>query len=85
MKAVIKRFCKLLLGWVLLLLGIGGLFLPLLQGVLFIFLGVALLSSESEWVRRGLEALKNRFPRQAARLQRLRNRLLVKFRRRRSL
>ena len=81
MKAFFKRFFKLALGWVLLLLGIAGLFLPILQGMLFIFLGVALLSTQSEWVRRGLEALRARFPRQAAKLQRMKEDILRKFQR----
>jgi len=84
MKAFFKRFFKLALGWALLLLGIVGLFLPILQGMLFIFLGVALLSTQSEWVRRGLESLRARFPRQAAKLRRLKRGLLRRFRRRRS-
>jgi len=84
MKAFFKRFFKLALGWALLLLGIAGLFLPILQGMLFIFLGVALLSTQSEWVRRGLESLRARFPRQAAKLQWLKRGLLRRFRRRRS-
>jgi len=84
MKAFFKRFFKLALGWALLILGTVGLFLPILQGLLFIFLGVALLSAQSEWVRRGLESLRSRFPRQAAKLQWLKRNLLRKFRRRRS-
>jgi uncharacterized membrane protein YbaN (DUF454 family) len=83
MKAFFKRFFKLALGWGLLLLGIVGLFLPILQGMLLIFLGVALLSTQSEWVRRGLESLRARFPRQAAKLRRLKENLLGRFRRRR--
>jgi hypothetical protein len=51
--------------------------------MLLIFLGVALLSTQSEWVRRGLESLRARFPRQAAKLRRLKENLLGRFRRRR--
>ncbi|MBI1985304.1 MAG: DUF454 family protein [Rhodospirillales bacterium] len=38
-------------GWVFLVLGFLGLFLPVLQGVLFLLVGVYLLSRESSWAR----------------------------------
>jgi len=52
----------------LIALGIVGLFLPVLQGVLFILAGLAILSSHSPLARRVLEALK-------ARLRRVRDRV----------
>lgn len=42
------RVCLFLVAWFLILLGIAGLFLPFLQGFLFIFLGAAVLSLVSE-------------------------------------
>ena len=45
-------------GLSLIVLGIVGLFLPVLQGVLFILAGLAILSSHSPLALRILEALK---------------------------
>ena len=81
MKAAFKRFLKLFLGWALVLLGVIGWFLPFLPGTPFVFLGVALLSAQSEWVRHRMESLRLRFPREAARLQRLKEELFAKFKR----
>ena len=47
----------------LLVLGIVGLFVPVLQGVLFILAGLAILSSHSALARRVLQALKLRIQR----------------------
>jgi uncharacterized protein YqgC (DUF456 family) len=49
-------------GWGFILLGIVGLFLPVLQGVLFIFIGLLILSSEYVWAHHLLEKMKARFP-----------------------
>ncbi|MFN3477522.1 MAG: PGPGW domain-containing protein [Candidatus Methylomirabilales bacterium] len=49
---------RLILGWGLIVLGIVGLFLPLLQGIAFIVAGLALLSRDSPWARRWLERVK---------------------------
>ncbi len=47
-------------GWGLILAGIAGLFLPFLQGILFLVMGLALLSRDSPWARRWLERIKER-------------------------
>lgn len=44
-------------------LGILGLFLPVLQGILFLLIGLMIISSEYVWARRLLDRLKARFPR----------------------
>lgn len=75
----ILSFSKLFLGWILVILGIAGLFLPFLQGILFLFLGVTILSSESKWVRRALSKLGKRYPRQVARIRALRLKLRRAF------
>ena len=49
-------------GWALLPLGILGLFLPVLPGVLFLIIGLSILSVEYEWARRWMNALRSRFP-----------------------
>jgi uncharacterized membrane protein YbaN (DUF454 family) len=54
------RFGKLTLGIACLGLGVVGLFLPFLQGILFVVIGLSLLSSESDRARRLLEWLRQR-------------------------
>lgn len=63
MHPTLKRVVILTLGWVFVFLGILGLFLPILQGILFLLIGFILLSRESEWARRRLDTLKTRYPR----------------------
>lgn len=57
-RALVWRVIRLSLGGTLLLLGIVGLFLPFLQGILFIASGLALLSTESRWARAILNRMK---------------------------
>ena len=57
-----KRTLGLVLGWGLVLLGIVGLFLPVLQGVALIALGIVVLSRHSALVRRGVAWARKRFP-----------------------
>lgn len=49
-------------GWACVLLGIIGLFLPILQGILFLVLGLLILSVEYRWARRLLDWLGDRYP-----------------------
>jgi uncharacterized protein len=58
----VKRVLVLTVGWGFLLLGIVGLFLPILQGVLFILIGLIILSSEYVWAHHLLAKLRERFP-----------------------
>lgn len=62
MKTHALRMAKLILGWFFLILGVIGLFLPVLQGVLFIVIGLAILAPEQEWAHRLLLWLRRRFP-----------------------
>ena len=62
MRSAAKRVAVLLLGWAFVLLGIVGLFLPVLQGVLFLLIGLIILSSEYLWAQKLLQRLRNRFP-----------------------
>jgi len=57
-----KRVFRHVLGWSLLLLGIIGLFLPVLQGILFILAGMAILAPEIPLFRRFLSAMQLRYP-----------------------
>jgi uncharacterized membrane protein YbaN (DUF454 family) len=57
-----KRMLVLIVGWGFILLGIAGLFLPILQGVLFLIVGLIILSSEYVWAHHLLNRLRQRFP-----------------------
>lgn len=57
-----KRVLVLLAGWGFILVGIAGLFLPVLQGVLFLLIGLAILSTEYAWAHHLLSKLRGRFP-----------------------
>jgi len=58
-KHLLWRAVRLGTGWALLLLGIAGLFLPLIPGILFLASGLAVLSGESRWARRILERIRS--------------------------
>jgi uncharacterized membrane protein YbaN (DUF454 family) len=62
-KRRLKRVAIHIAGWSFILLGVAGLFLPILQGILFILVGLFLLSSVSPWAARLLDRIKKRFPR----------------------
>jgi uncharacterized membrane protein YbaN (DUF454 family) len=60
-----SRFKKILLqivGWTFILVGIVGLFLPFLQGILFILVGLVILSSQYAWARLLLKKVRRRYP-----------------------
>jgi uncharacterized membrane protein YbaN (DUF454 family) len=59
----------LIVGWFFIVLGILGLFLPILQGILFILIGLAILSSRSELVKGFLKHLEERYPRYHAQVE----------------
>jgi uncharacterized membrane protein YbaN (DUF454 family) len=65
MPQAVRRIVILTLGWLFILLGFIGLFLPILQGFLFFGIGLALLSKESEWVRHRIERARRRWPKLA--------------------
>jgi len=67
-KTAFKRAAVLVAGWAFVLVGIVGLFLPVLQGVLFILIGLFILSSEYIWAHHLLEKVRRRFPRVASQL-----------------
>jgi uncharacterized membrane protein YbaN (DUF454 family) len=62
MSTRLRRILLLIVGWIFILLGIAGLFLPILQGVLFIVIGLVILSSEYVWAHKLLTRLRERFP-----------------------
>lgn len=70
MKKGAKRIWTIILGFLFLLLGIAGLFLPFLQGILFLLIGLYLLSKTSPLAKKILNHLQARFPRFARQLDR---------------
>jgi uncharacterized protein len=58
-----KRLAAIAVGWLCVALGIAGLFLPFLQGILFLLMGLVILSKEYRWARKLLSRLRSRFPR----------------------
>jgi uncharacterized membrane protein YbaN (DUF454 family) len=71
----IKRIISLTIGWTLILLGVVGLFVPILQGILFILLGLYVLSRESKTARRLLDRLRERYPDAYAKMRLLKDKL----------
>ena len=65
----IKKVGLLIVGWFFIALGILGLFLPFLQGILFILIGLAILSSRSEIIKRFLKHLEERYPQHHERIE----------------
>jgi uncharacterized protein len=63
-----KRWLVLISGWGFFALGVAGLFLPILQGVLFLLIGITILSTEYAWARKLLQKLRERFPALTTRL-----------------
>jgi sulfite exporter TauE/SafE len=61
-EGTMPRSLRIVLGGVLLVLGVAGLALPLLQGVLFIVLGVVLLARDIPLFARISAWLRSRFP-----------------------
>ena len=62
MKKEIKTLMIITLGWFFILLGVIGLFLPVLQGILFIFIGVYLLARRQPWAAALLVRLRTKYP-----------------------
>ena len=71
-----KRFGVLILGWFFVGLGIIGLFLPFLQGILFIMIGLAFLSSRSATIKRLLNGLERRYPDHYQRIETLKGKVI---------
>ena len=65
----IKKLGLVILGWFFITLGILGLFLPILQGILFILIGLAILSTRSEIIKRFLKHLEERYPQHHKRVE----------------
>ncbi|HUM05609.1 MAG TPA: PGPGW domain-containing protein [Terriglobales bacterium] len=62
MKQTVKKVVAIVVGWVFIVLGVIGLFLPIMQGILFIIIGLTILSTEYVWAHHLLSKLRARFP-----------------------
>ncbi len=62
MRQKFKNWWLNLLGYSFLILGIIGCFTPILQGLLFIFIGLAILSKSSPWAKNLLIKLHKKYP-----------------------
>jgi uncharacterized membrane protein YbaN (DUF454 family) len=78
----IKKIGLLIIGWLFIVLGVFGLFLPFLQGILFILIGLAILSSRSEIIKRLLKHLEERHPHHHQRIENLREKIRNWFKKR---
>ena len=60
--AALKYWSLLVAGWSFVVLGIVGLFLPVLQGFLFLTIGLIILTQVHPWARAMVVRLRRRFP-----------------------
>jgi uncharacterized protein len=60
MTRLLWRWAKITAGVLLLVVGVVGLFLPFLQGILFLVMGLSLLSSESPRAKAWLQYLQRK-------------------------
>jgi uncharacterized protein len=85
MGATVRKIALLLVGWAFMVAGFVGLFLPLLQGILFLMIGLGILSSQYLWARKLFEMARKRFPGTVQRvdgyLETIRNRVQRMFHR----
>ena len=72
-KARFKSWAIYWAGWGFLAIGVLGLFLPILQGILFLLIGLLLLSNSSPRAARALDYIRVRFPRLSRKLEAARN------------
>ncbi len=68
-------------GFALLFLGALGTVLPILQGALFIALGLFVLRDQYAWAHRGMDWLRSRWPRQVDGVEAMEGRMIAWFRR----
>jgi uncharacterized membrane protein YbaN (DUF454 family) len=73
-KSRLKRIAIYAVGWAFIILGVLGIVLPILQGVIFLLIGLYILSSVSPRAARMLIRLRKRFPRVSDQFERARAR-----------
>ena len=57
-----KRIIRYVSGITLLVLGVIGLFVPILQGILMIIAGLLILAPESKLIQKMIEKLRKKYP-----------------------
>ena len=57
-----KRIIRYVSGITLLVLGVAGLFVPILQGILMIIAGLLILAPESKLIQKMIGKLRERYP-----------------------
>lgn len=62
MRARLKNVAIQVVGWMFIVVGVAGLFLPVLQGILFLLIGLFILSTQYAWAHRLLHRMRARFP-----------------------
>lgn len=70
---MLRRLLRLFLGFLFLFLGISGLFLPFLQGLLFLALAAVLFAPDLPFLARWLDRLEDRHPALRHPLKRMRD------------
>ncbi len=63
MNSSVKKALWLVIGWAFMVLGVIGLVVPFMQGILFLMIGLTILSSEYVWAHHLLTKVRARFPR----------------------
>jgi uncharacterized membrane protein YbaN (DUF454 family) len=76
-----KKVMTYVAGWFFIFLGIVGLFLPILQGILFIAIGLLILSRESPWAQKMLMKLEKKYPKQYAEFEKFKRKMSSYFKR----
>jgi uncharacterized membrane protein YbaN (DUF454 family) len=75
-----SRLVKIITGWFFLILGFIGCFLPILQGFLFMAVGLLFLADESPLIKKYFERFERKYPEQYRKALAFRESLKHKFR-----
>jgi uncharacterized membrane protein YbaN (DUF454 family) len=75
-----KRVAKVAVGWFFLVLGVIGCFLPILQGFLFMAVGLFFLAEESPFIKKYIDRLERKYPEQTQKVHEFRNAVKHKLR-----
>jgi len=62
LKAIWSRLITLAAGWTFIFLGIVGILLPVMPGIIFLFIGAYVLSLESLWFASKLDKIAQKYP-----------------------